>query len=287
MKNKLIILQVFIVMVLVCTSVYAAIDTQISVKVSKSTVNRGDTVDVTLSLENVNKDQKIKNVEGYINYDKNVLEKVTFDSIVKDNNNKITIGEEKVSVENANGNMSASAPYLLFNDSPSDASNDIKILIDLNNSLTKDTELVTIRFKVKETADLKEIKDAITYKFVAKGEGANDKTVESEEMIKGVTLTVEKKAATQQPTDDNKNDNNKDDDKKNETKNDDNSVGKVNGNTNKNNANNSANNTNTVDNTVSGVGLPATGAKVFIIPVVVLIALAYISYNKYVRMRGI
>lgn len=284
MKNKLIILQVFIVMVLVCTSVYAAIDTQISVKVSKSTVNRGDTVDVTLSLENVNKDQKIKNVEGYINYDKNVLEKVTFDSIVKDSNNKITIGEEKVSVENANGNMSASAPYLLFNDSPSDASNDIKILIDLNNSLTKDTEIVTIRFKVKDTADLKEIKDAITYKFVAKGEGANDKTVESEEMIKGVTLTVEKKAATQQPTDDNQNNNNNN---KNEAKNDDNSVGKVNGNTNKNNANNSVNNTNTVDNTVSGVGLPATGAKVFIIPAVVLIALAYISYNKYVRMRGI
>lgn len=286
MKNKLIILQVFIVMVLVCTSVYAAIDTQISVKVSKSTVNRGDTVDVTLSLENVNKDQKIKNVEGYINYDKNVLEKVTFDSIVKDSNNKITIGEEKVSVENANGNMSASAPYLLFNDSPADASNDIKILIDLNNSLTKDTELVTIRFKVKETADLKEIKDAITYKFVAKGEGTNDTTVESEEMIKGVTLTVEKKAATQQPTDDNQNNNNNNNNK-NEAKNDDNSVGKVNGNTNKNNANNSVNNTNTVDNTVSGVGLPATGAKVFIIPAIVLIALAYISYNKYVRMRGI
>lgn len=279
-KSKLIILQVFIAIILVCTSVYAAIETGIGVKVSKSTLNRGDTLDVTLSIEGVKADQKIKNVEGYINYDKNILEKITFDSIVKDNNKQVKIGDEKLTVEDITNaeNINSSSAYVAFNGSP-ETDNDVKIIIDLNTGITKDTELLTIKFKVKEDADLKEVKDAIKYAFTA-----SDGTEKSEEMTKNINLTIEKKAEPPQ------------EDKKEENKADENAVGKVNNtntntnntnkNTNKNTSTNKVNNTNT-DNTLAKNNLPATGAKVFVIPAIVLIALAYISYNKYIRMKGI
>lgn len=278
-KSKLIILQVFIAIILICTSVYAAVETSIGVKVSSSTLNRGDTLDVTLSIEGIKADQKIKSVEGYINYDKNILEKINFDSIVKDNNKQVKVGDEKLTVEDVTDgkDISSSSAYVAFNGSP-ESNNDVKILIDLNNGITKDTELLTIKFKVKEDADIKEVEDAIKYTFTA-----SDGTEKSEEMSKNVNLKIEKKA--EQP---------KDDDKKEENNVDENAVGKVNNNTNKNANKNTNKNTNTnkvnntnTDNTLSKNHLPATGAKVFILPAIVLIALAYISYNKYIRMKGI
>ena len=59
----------------------------------------------------------------------------------------------------------------------------------------------------------------------------------------------------------------------------------TNTNTNKNVNNNP--NTNTKDNTVAGTKIPAAGAKVIILPVITLIVLAYVSYNKYMKMKGI
>lgn len=278
-KTKLIILQVFIAIILISTSVYAAIDTTIGVKVSKSILYRGDTVDVTLSLSDVKSDKKITNVEGYINYDKDILETITYDSIVKDENKKVTIGDETLPVEDAS-NVQSSGSFVLFNGSP-ESNNDAKIIIDFNNGLTKDADLLTIKFKVKSNASIGDVKDAIKYSFVVKSN--EDKT---EEISKNVNLTVKETVK-----DDNKNET------KNETKNEskvDDPVGKVdnkneNKNTNKNTntKNNTVNNTNTTDNSVSGTKLPATGAKIFIIPAIVLIALAYISYNRYIRMRGI
>ncbi len=280
-KTKLIILQVFIAIILISTSVYAAIDTTIGVKVSKSILYRGDTVDVTLSLSNVKSDKKITNVEGYINYDKDVLETITYDSIVKDENKKVTIGDETLPVEDAS-NVQSSSAFVLFNGSP-ESDNDAKILIDFNNGLTKDSDLITIKFKVKSNASIGDVENAIKYSFVVKSN--EEKT---EEITKNVNLTVKETIK-----DENKNET------KNETKNEsklEDTVGKVdnknvnkntNKNTNTNTKNNAVNNTNTTDNSVSGTKLPATGAKIFIIPAIVLIALAYISYNRYIRMRGI
>lgn len=278
-KTKLIILQVFIAIILITTSVYAAIDTTIGVKVSKSILYRGDTVDVTLSLSDVKSDKKITNVEGYINYDKDILETITYDSIVKDNNNKVKIGDETLPVEDAS-NVQSSSAFVLFNGSP-ESNNDAKIIIDFNNGLTEDSDLITIKFKVKSNASIGDVKDAIKYSFVVKSN--EEKT---EEISKNVNLTI--KETVQE-------------DNKNESKNNtglDETVGKVNDtkntntnsnrNTNTNTRNNNVvNNTNTLDNSVSGTKLPATGAKIFILPAIVLIALAYISYNRYIRMRGI
>lgn len=283
MKNKLIILQVFVIAVLMCTSVYAAVETTLGVKISNSTLYRGDTFEGTLVLKDVKNNEKITGIEGYLQYDKNIIEKVTFDSIVKDKDNKVKIGDETLKVENLQEDISASGAFVGFNGEPSTGKGDAKILIDFNNALTKDTDLITIKFKVKSDAQIGELKDVI--KFT--GFTIATETGKSDEIGINVNLAIKEKQAN---NNNNNNNNNQDQNKDNKEENkiDQNTVGKVddkNKNTNK--TNNAVNNTNTSDNTVSGAKLPATGAKIFIIPAVVLIALAYISYNKYVRMRGI
>lgn len=292
-KNKLILLQLFIAFTLICTSVYAAISTTIGVSIDKSTIERGETVSVKLSLKDVNENQKVTSVEGYVNYNKDVIEPITVDSIEKDEENNVKIGNETLVVEdltNANANdISSSSAYIGFNGDP-ESENDSKIVIDFNNGITEDTDLITINFKVKSDATVGEIKDAISYSMFVITAGSE----QSEEITKNINLTV--KQVTENPDDsdkdenktddedknDSKNENKADDDDKNENKNENKNT---NTNTNKNVNNNP--NTNTKDNTVAGTKIPAAGAKVIILPVIILIVLAYVSYNKYMKMKGI
>ena len=81
-KNKLILVQVFIILILLCTSVYAA-STTIGLSASSTSLNKGDTVTVTLSLQDVDSSKKVESIEGYINYNTNVIEAISVDSIQK------------------------------------------------------------------------------------------------------------------------------------------------------------------------------------------------------------
>lgn len=300
-KNKLILLQIFVAFTLICSSVYAAVNTTIAVKASKNSVLRGEKVSVTLSLENVD-NEKVEEVEGYVNYDSNIVEPITFESIQKDAENKVKIGNEVLVVEDVTkGNLSASSGYIGFNSDPS-SGNDTRFVIEFNDGITEDVDLMTIDFVVKEDATLGEIKNAITYStFVVTADAET-----SEEITKNVTLTVKAENA---PADDdsnenkneNKNSNTNSNENKNENKNTNSNTNtnskNENKNTNKNtntntnqnkNTNKAGNtNTNTKDNTVSGTNLPATGAKMIIIPAIVLLVLAYVSYNKYMKYKNV
>ena len=286
-KNKLILLQLFIAFTLICTSVYAAISTTIGVSIDKSTIERGETVSVKLSLKDVDENQKVTSVEGYVNYNKDVIEPITVDSIEKDEENNVKIGNETLVVEdltNANANdISSSSAYIGFNGDP-ESENDSKIVIDFNNGITEDTDLITINFKVKSDATVGEIKDAISYSMFVITAGSE----QSEEITKSVTLTI-KSAAAGDNNDDNNNQNKNENTNKNANKNinqnaNRNSNSNTNSNTNRNSNTNSAGNQD--DNTVSGI-LPATGAKVIIVPAIVLIILAIVSYNRYVKYKDI
>lgn len=301
-KNKLILLQLFVAFTLICSSVYAAVNTTIAVKASKDSVERGEKISVTLSLENV-ENEKVEEVEGYVNYDSDIIEPITFESIHKNAQNKVTIGEEELVVEDVTeGNLSASSGYIGFNSDPS-SGNDTRFVIEFKDGVTEDVDLMTIDFVVKEDASLGEIKNAITYStFVVTADSET-----SEEITKNVSLTVKAKQAPAEDdnenkntntnentntnsntnTNDNKNENkntNKADDKKNENKN---TNKNTNTNTNKNTNKAGNTNTNTKDNTVSGTTLPATGAKMIIIPAIVLLVLAYVSYNKYMKYKNV
>ncbi len=303
-KNKLILLQLFIAFVLICTSVYATVNATIDVSTSETTVEAGKNVSVKLSLKNV--DKKVTNIEGYINYNKDVLETLTVDSIEKNEDGTVKIGNETLKVEDVTTGVSGSDSGISFNGDPS-SNNDSKIVIDFKDGITSDTDLLTINFKVKSTAKIGDIEKAISYSmFVIT---AGDET--SEEITKDVSLTI-KAATPSNPDDDNKpsdddkkpdeGDKKPDDDKKpseddNKKNTTNNAVNNANTNTNKvNNTNTNTNkntnkvnntNTNTKDNTVAGTTIPAAGAKLIVIPAIVLIVLAYLTYNKYRDMKDI
>ena len=69
MNKRLIkLLQIFSISALIFAStVFAAVNARINVNKSSVTTEAGETFTVTLSAENVN--EKINNVEGYIDYD--------------------------------------------------------------------------------------------------------------------------------------------------------------------------------------------------------------------------
>ena len=143
-KNKLVLLQLVIAFVLISTSVYAAFNTTIALSVSDAKAFRGDTVDVTLSLEGVEADKVIQSVEGYINYNSDIIEAINVDSIQKADDNTVTIGGEKLKVEdltNADVNkIPTSTAYVAFNGSPV-TDNDSKIVIDFKEGISEDTGL--------------------------------------------------------------------------------------------------------------------------------------------------
>ena len=307
-KTKLILLQLFIAFVLISTSVYATVNTTIALSLNEATAFRGDTVEVTLSLKDVEEDKKIQSVAGYINYDENVIEAITVDSIKKSDDNKVTIGNETLNVEDLTDadleDIPTTSAYIAFNGNPT-TENDARIVIDFKDGITTDEDLLTINFKVKETATIGEVEKAISYSMFVITAGSE----ESEEITKDIKLTVkavdagdnEGNNTNNEAKNENENENvntntnnaNTTENKtKNETNTNTNKAGNTNTNkatntnTNKNvNSNNSVNNTS--DNTVSSVKIPAAGAKVILIPAIILIILAYVSYNRYMKYKNI
>lgn len=347
-KNKLIMLQLVVVFMLICTSVYAA-STTIELTPSETKVDPGSTVSVTLSLKDVDSSKKVKSVEGYINYDTKVIEPITVKSIEQSKNNTVKIGDEELPVEDVtSGDVEASESYVAFNGAPS-SDNQTKIVIDFKDGISEDVDLLKVNFKVKDSATAGEIKDAISYSMFQITDGSSS----AEEITKSITLTVN---SVEKPDDGNGE--NKDHEHKwkentsksksatctedgykfyecteegctetkketvkatghkfgdwkvtkeattkaegekqrecsvcktvekqtiaKKTANDDKNENKnENKNTNKNT------NVNTNDSTLAGTKLPATGARVVIVPAVLLIILAYVSYNRYLKFKDI
>lgn len=296
-KNKLIFMQIFIAFVLICTSVYAA-STTIGVSASKSTVNRGDEVVVTLSLKNVDSSKKVESIEGYINYNKNIIETISVDNIQKETDNTVKIGNETLKVEDLTNadpnNLPTTTSYVAFNGSPA-SGKDSKIVIDFKDGITADTDILKINFKVKSDATIGEIKNAIEYSMFVITAGSE----QSEEITKNVDLTV--KAVEQNNGNENKNNTNSNTNTNTNT----NTNSNNNSNTNKNNTNTNSNtnknnsaNTNSNTNKSNSVGgntsantanktLPKTGAKIIIMPAILLIVLTYICYYKYNKYKGV
>lgn len=300
-KNKLILLQIFIAFILICTSVYAATDATIDVTTSNTTVQRGSTVSVKLSLKDIPANRKVTSIEGYVNYNKDIIEEINVSNIEQSEDHKVTIDGQKIPVEDiTNGDTIESNYYVSFNAAPT-TNNDARIVIDFKDDVEKDTDLITINFKVKENATLGEAKDAISYSaFIITSGGSLDTMKTSEEITKSVSLTVKAASSGDNNNGDNNNnngDNNNGDNNNNNGGNNNNNGDNNNNNDNKNDKgkNNTVNNTNTntntnrntVDNTVAGMKLPATGAKMLIIPAIILIIIAYIAYNKYINMKDI
>lgn len=308
-KNKLILLQLVIAFMFVCTSVYATVSTTISVSASSTSVKSGEEVTITLALEDVESNKAVESVEGYINYNKDIFETVTVDNIEKTASNKVKIGDETLTVEDvSNGNVQSTDSYVAFNGSPS-SGNDIKIVIDFKDGITKNTELLKITFKVKSGVDAKTYTNAISYETfqitagnetgaditknvnvtVVSDTTSDDDTKNEAENTAANNVVNNTTSKNTNNTSKNTNNTSKNTNTNNTSKNTNNTNKNTNKNTNNTNTNksNTNKNTNTNDSTVAGTTLPATGSKIVVLPAIILIALAYVSYNKYMKYKDI
>lgn len=331
-KSKLIVLQFLIVAVLISTSVYA-VSANIGASISKSTVKKGETVTATLSIKDIGSNEKIGTIEGYINYNKDIFETITVDSIQKNSDGTVTIGNENLKVEDvSNGEATSSSSFVAFNSKPITEGKDAKIVIDLSNGVSSNTDLLKIDFKLKSNVTDGQVQNAISYSNFTLYTPSGEKMAEN--LSQNLNLTISSTASNpgDNDDDDNKNeqqnpnqnkpveqdkneakdpsgstqDNNKNENKdtgnnnkNNNTNTNTNKNNNTNTNTNKNNNQNTNKNTNKSTNSNSAVKasdknegqasgvLPATGAQVVMIPIIVLIILAYVSYNRYIKYKDI
>ena len=316
MKKKLIILlQLLIATVLIGTSVYAAINTTLAISTDVKTVKAGDEISVTMALKDVDSAKAVDSITGYINYNEAVFETVTVNSIVKDTDGTVTIGDDKLPVEDLTNrdSMTSTTHYVGFNGNPSSSDNDIKIVIHPSTGISTNANLLTIKFKVKSDATIGEIKEAIKYDSFS--------IIAGDEKVSGISekidIVIQQAAGSNNdgsgngagdngsgnPSDGGQGSGNggngagagtgngdnagnggnagNNDDKKQPTNN-------PNSNTNTNTNTNtkvSGAGTNTVDNTIAGTVIPAAGAKVVIIPAIILILCAYVFYNRYMQYK--
>ena len=308
-KNKLILIQTLIaIVILITTTVYAAISVKLELSVSNSKLAPGDEVTVKLSIKDIQvSDEGITNIDGYINYDKNIIEPLTVNSIVRDSDGRVTIGNNKLSVEDLTGatsvNTGDNTTGIVFNGKPA-SNNDCRLLIGLATPIKEDTDLITIKFKIKQNATLGEFENAIKYDMFVITAGEEKTPAISE----AVTLTVDK-VTNPKPENNVENEtkneveneiknevkneikNETKNEVKNEVKNSNTSVNNTSKNTSNNtsntNKNNVVNNTNKVDNSALVGKLPKAGSRIMILPIVAVIILAYISYNRYMKYKDI
>lgn len=323
MKKRLLVVYVFIALMLVCTNVYAVITMNVGISADKTSVKPGEDFTVTVNVKDISKG--ISSIEGYINIDENVLKDINKDTIVAtDGKIEIKSGDKVTNkLSYAFNPTSTNADYdVIFNTKKENIdNNDCFFVMDFNKEVEGSADLLKLKFQVKESATINEIKDAIKVDFVVAYSSA-DEAEKSEPVSAALDVKVVKDE-TQNPTeDDNKNDdnNNQGEDNKNNNQNNDNNNNdnkdqnnndngnngnnnnndnkdqnqnkntntnqNTNRNTNNTTRNNVANNTNT-DGTVAGTRIPAAGAGMIMLPIVALVILAYISYNKYIKYKDI
>ena len=317
MKKRQVVFSVVLILMLLCTSVYATISGSINISPSNSgALHAGDEFTVTLSLEDFDTTSGITAVEGYININKDVLEDLTISSIVTNSDGKVEIDENNILdiyyvPELSDEAMAAIDEGITFNDAPVSGDGDYRIVINLASAVTPDTDILTVTFKVKPGVATGTYEDAITYSLFQVFSGVSDK---SEKVTESLNVVIG--APDEEDNDDSNNtnnvidnnvdnevDNNLQDENETNTDNDNDNDNELNNNAvdnnsneidddevnnaedenneNRNDATNGDNNQNRVDDTTAQGNLPNTGYRIIILPIIALIVAGFIFYKKY------
>ena len=302
MKKRQVVISVVIMLMLLCTSVYATISGNISLTSSaKDSISAGDEFTVTLSLNNIEGNSGVTSISGYINVNENIFEKLTVDSIVTNSEGKVEINSNNVlDVYDSDDEEASSADTgITFNSNPVSGNGDYRLVIDLENALTSDTDLVTITFKVKDNVAEGNYEDAISYTLFKIYSGTTDK---ADVISQSLNVNIGNEVIPDDPDDnpenvpDNRPENNVDNNidegnniNNNINDNNSNNIQDDNNNDDKNNSNPIDNNqgqdglgtNNGEDNTIAPGRLPNTGYKIIILPIIVLLVSCLIFNKKY------
>lgn len=312
MKKKLLLVYVFIAFAVLCTNVYAVITMDLNLVANNTKVEPGTDLLVTVNLKNIS--DAISSIEGYINIDENIIEDITEDIIVnKDGKIEVTSGNEAANnLTYAFNPTETNADYdVIFNTKRANIeNNDCFFVMDLDKDIEISADILNLKFKVKENATKESVEDAVKVDcIVAYSADEADKTepisatldIKVVEDINAVENEVDNTNTNENVANENKNTNtnaNTNTNKNTNTNNNTNTNKNTNKNTNTNknsNKNTNTNNTNKVtntnntntDGTVAGSTIPAAGARMIILPVIIFAILAYVSYNRYIKYKDI
>ena len=185
-KYKLVILQAIVAIILLCTSVYAGINVNLSFRVTSRKLEPGEEFKVRLTLNEIyltEGNKGITDIEGYINYNKDVIEPLTAKAITTVDG-KVVIGDQKLDLQDVTGKDISQMSYstegvVTFNGSPA-TDNDSKIMIGLKEPITETTQILEVTFKVKENAKTGNVEDAVEYSLfeVSGGEEITDQVTQ-------------------------------------------------------------------------------------------------------------
>ena len=313
MKKRQVVLYVVVMLVLLTTSVFATIQAELNVTATAddNTYYPGEEFIVTISLKNLTTTQGIKSIEGYIDINSDVLEPLTVDSIVKGTDGKVQIGTNSLDVYDASNIPTTTDKGIIFNTNPVSQKGNYRLVINLENPVSSDTDLVKIKFKIKDNVEPATYQSVMVYKlFNIFATDAGEKLQLDQ---KSYRLTVSRRpesgntanntsnenAANNTPTNSPTNNtvnNTVNNTARNNTVNNTarnnavNNAAKNNtvNNAAKNNAgkNNAVNNAgqkvaNKPDNTTSPTNLPKTGYRLILIPIVALAIVGFVFYKKY------
>lgn len=299
MKKKLLLVYVFVAFVLLCTNVYAVLTMDVNLVADKTSVKPGEEVLVTVNLKNISK--PISSIEGYINIDETVFKESIKEALVtKDNKIEVTsenTASNKLSYVFDPNAMSADYDVIFNTKKENIENNDCLFVMDLTQDIANSADVLQFKFTVKDTATIKKVEKAVQVDCIVAY--SSDRSDRSEKISAILDINV---VNGNEPAEENKTENkvenntvnNTTDNKVNNTVNNTNTNTNQNTNKNTNNTNsankvnNTVNNTNTnKDATVAGTNIPAAGAGFMMVPVVMFILLAYISYNKYIKYKDV
>lgn len=299
MKKRQIVIYMFVIFVLLCTSVYATISGEINVSASKETLKKGEEFAVTLSLSNLKADNGIDAIEGYIDIDKNILNNLTVSSInTVDGNVKINEDNILKVYDASDVNASNTDTGIVFNTNPVSGKGDYRLVINLAKALTSGTDLVKITFKVKDNVNDGTYNNAIKYKLFAIYSGTSESIEVSD---KSINVIVNNSASdnnnnNEENTNNNVNNNNVNNNNENNIIANNNVVSNNNvtnnslnnvANQNQSNIPSGTNQNNTTDNTTSNTPLPNTGYRIVLIPVIMIAIVGIVFYKKYSKYDNI
>ena len=169
MKKRQIVLYVVVMLLLLTTSVYATIRAELDFRIHTNNGTifyAGDEFTMTIGLKNIETDQGIKSIEGYIDIDEKVFENLTVNSIVTDSNGKVQIGNNELQVFDANDISSTNTDKgIIFNTNPVSGRGDYKVVINLDEPITSNQNLIELKFKVKDNVAAGTYQSVMTYKL--------------------------------------------------------------------------------------------------------------------------
>lgn len=152
MKNKLLVSMYIFILTIITTNVYA---TNMEMKLNQEEVKNGDTILITINVKNVTQENGINVIQGKLEYDKDVFEKVENKDFEAKNNWSIVYNAENT---NSEGKF---------------------ILLNLSEGKKEDEELAELKLKVKENA--KSTNTSIKLTEVCTVDGENIVKVENNE----------------------------------------------------------------------------------------------------------